>query len=167
MKILSVILGVLLALCGISCTFTPLATFWEAGIFYVVLLLVCGVLGIVRAVSGKKYGINFVFSIISVIAGLLILIVPRLGLITDGMLIYIMASWFILQGIVSIVDGINSKKDSETKQWIWSVVMGVIEILLGMYSFAHPVLLAVTVGVLIGIYFTVSGINMIIEAVRN
>ena len=61
MKIFSIVFGVLIAICGFSCIFTPLITFLEAGYFLVILLFVYGTVGIIRSVSNKTYGIDFVF----------------------------------------------------------------------------------------------------------
>ena len=76
MKIFTIIFGVLVAICGLSCIFTPLVTFLEAGYFLVILLFVYGTVGIIRSVSNKDYGIEFVFDILSIILGIVILVVP-------------------------------------------------------------------------------------------
>ena len=85
MKIFTIIFGVLIAICGLSCIFTPLVTFLEAGYFLVILLFVYGTVGIIRSVSDKTYGIDFVFDILSIILGIVILVVPDLY---DGILVY-------------------------------------------------------------------------------
>ena len=150
-----------MVLCGGSCMFTPLRTFLASGYALMVLLLVYGVVGIVKAIARKEYEVNFAFSIISVIAGLVMVFMPGLTLMADGMFIYIMAVWFILQGIVSIVLSMKFKGAAGGKKWIWGLVLGILGIILGLYSLFHPVLLALTTGILIGVYFIVSGINMI------
>ena len=162
MNVLMIILGILLVLCGGSCIFTPVLTFLQSGYLLMALLLVYGVAGIVKSVSAKEYGTNFVFSIISVIIGLVIAFVPGLALMTDGMLIYMMAGWFILQGVVSIALAIKFKGAQGGKKWIWALVLGIIGVLVGIYSMFHPMMLAFTMGILIGTYFIISGINMIV-----
>ncbi|MBR6259615.1 MAG: hypothetical protein IKR21_05325, partial [Oscillospiraceae bacterium] len=47
------------------------------------------------------------------------------------------------------------------KGWGWGVVIGIIGVLAGIYSFAHPVLTALTAGVLIGLYFVQTGFDLI------
>ena len=96
MKIFTMMFGILLAVCGFSCIFTPIMTFLETGWFLMILLFVYGIMGIIKAVTQKEYKIQFLFSIISVILGAVILFVPGLRLMTDGMLIYLMAGWFLL-----------------------------------------------------------------------
>lgn len=166
MKILSIILGVLLAICGFSCIFTPIMTFIESGYLLAILLLVYGIMGIAKAVSLKRYGLDFIFSILSIIAGLVVIFIPRMLLKTEGILIYIMAAWFIVRGIVSIYMSVKTK-NNENKWWIFGIVIGILSILLGIYSFVHPMLLVLTIGILIGIYFIETGIEMIIMAVQD
>ena len=156
-----------MVLCGGSCIFTPLRTFLASGYALMVLLLVYGVVGIVKAIARKEYEVNFAFSIISVIAGLVMLFMPGLQLMADGVFIYMMAGWFILQGIVSIVLSMKFKGAAGGKKWIWGLVLGILGIILGLYSIFHPVLLALTTGILIGVYFIVSGMNMIFLSSQN
>lgn len=162
MKVFSIILGVIMAICGISCMCTPVMTFLEAGYFLVILLLVYGIAAIVKSVMQKEYGMPFFFGILSVIVGIVIMVVPGLALMTDGMLIYIMAAWFLVQGVVSIVMSFRQKKLVEGKGWIWTLVLGILGVLLGIYSLMHPAILAFTIGILVGVYFIECGINMIV-----
>lgn len=162
MNILMIILGILMILCGGSCMFTPLLTFMQTGYFLMILLFVYGIAGIVKAISSKVYGAAFAFSIISVILGIVVACVPGLVLMTDGMLLYMMAGWFILQGVVSMVVSIKLKGVADGKKWIWGLVLGIIGIILGIYTMFHPMLLALTMGILIGVYFIESGICMIV-----
>lgn len=154
-----------MAICGVSCICTPVMTFLEAGYFLVILLLVYGIGAIVRGVMEKEYGMPFFFGILSVILGIVIMVVPGLKLMTDGMLIYLMAAWFLLQGVVGILVSLKQKKLADNKGWIWTMVLGVLGVLLGLYSLVHPMLLAFTFGILVGIYFIESGISMIVLAV--
>lgn len=162
MNILMIIIGILLIIFGGSCIFTPLMTFIQAGYFLVALLLIYGVAGIIKAIASKEYGVNFAFCIISVIAGIIIPCMPGVILATDGILLYIMAGWFILQGVVSLAASIKFRGIAGGKKWILGLVLGILGILLGIYSIVHPMILAFTMGILIGVYFIESGINMIV-----
>lgn len=95
------------------------------------------------------------------------MVVPGLKMMTTGMLLYIMAGWFIIQGIVSLYRGVKIKKNSDSPMWIWSVISGVLCIVMGLYSAVHPVVLALTMGLMVGFYFIVSGINMITLSAKN
>ena len=164
MKIFTIILGVLMAICGVSCICTPVMTFLEAGYFLVILLLVYGIGAIVKAVMEKEYGLPFLFGILSIILGIVIMVVPGLKLMTDGMLIYFMAVWFLLQGAVGIFMAVRQKNSEESKGWVWVLILGILGVLVGIYSLVHPMLLAFTFGILVGLYFIESGISMIVLA---
>lgn len=166
MKAFTIILGVLLAICGISCMCTPVMTFLEAGYFLVVLLLVYGIAAIMKSVTQKEYGMPFFFGMLSVIVGIVILVVPGLKLLTDGMLIYIMAVWFLMQGVVDIAMSFQKKKLGG-KGWVWTLVLGILGVLLGIYSLVHPLLLVFTFGILVGVYFIECGINMVVLATSS
>ena len=167
MKTLLCVLGVLMGLCGIALASTPIVTFWETSYLFVLLLLVYGAASMARGVTKKEYGGNFLFGILSVVAGLLILFVPGLKFMTSSTIIYLMAVWFLLQGAVFLVFGVRAKKtNAETKKWLGNLVMGVFSIILGIYSLIHPVALAFSVGVLIGIYFIISGINLVFLGIQ-
>jgi len=154
-------------ICGVSCMFTPLVTFIDTGYFIVILVAIYGMLGIIRAISEKRYGAGFVFGILSVIFGVVTLFFPRLMLLADGMMIYMTAAWFVLQGFVSVFTAISLKKSTESKMWILLLIFGIIGVLLGGYSFFHPALVAVSVGFLIGFYFIETGFTMLFSSARK
>ena len=160
MMVVSIILGILLVIGGFSCLFTPLATFLSAGHFITILLLVYGVLGIVRFCTKKAGGLEFFVSILAVIAGVVALTRPGRELVNDRLLLYIIASWLFVQGAVSIILAIQARH--ERRGWFWGVIVGILGVLAGVYSFAHPILTAVTAGVLIGFYFIQTGFDMIV-----
>ena len=54
MKIFTMMFGILLAVCGFSCMFTPIMTFLETGWFLMILLFVYGIMGIIKAVTQKE-----------------------------------------------------------------------------------------------------------------
>lgn len=161
MQIFMIILGVVFILCGISCMFTPLLTTMELGYFFIALLLVYGIARIVKSVSAKEYGLDIALGILSVLLGLAILFIPGLKAMTTGALLYVMAGWFVVQGIISIINAMKRKKSESGSMWIWGICSGVLCLLMGIYSAIHPIVLALTMGLMVGLYFIVSGINMI------
>ena len=121
MKIISMILGIILTIFGVSMIFTPIATFLNTGYFFAIMLLTCGIMGVITNVSSR----DFVFAIISTVLGIIMAVAPSMRLFADGMLLYIMAYWFILQGIVSIFIAVKAKK-AEKKQWGWILAIGIL-----------------------------------------
>ena len=163
MKIMLWVLGGLMSVCGVLLAATPLMTFWETNYFFIVLLIVYGFGSILRGITKKAFDSNFLFGILSLAAGLAILFVPGLKFMTSTTIIYMLAIWFLLQGAVTLTMGLRGKKHgAETSKWLGNIVMAVLCFILGIYSLSHPVALAFSVGMLLGIYFIVSGINLVI-----
>ena len=134
MGVLSIVLGVLMVIAGFSCIFTPIMTFLDAGYFIVILIGIYGIAGIFKSVGTKKFGVGFVFSILSAIFAL----------------------------IVTIIASIQLKKAKENKIWIFELIIGILAVILGCYSFFHPMLVALSIGLLIAVYFIETGITMIV-----
>ena len=160
MNVLSIIIGILLVICGFSCMFTPIATFLATGYYLLILLLVYGIFGIIRYFQKQSTPLNLIVSILAVIVGILCLIYPGTSLEINGLILKLIAVWLIIQGVVNIVTSINARE--EQKGWIWGVIVGILGILVGIYSFAHPGVEALTIGVLIGLYFVEAGFDMIV-----
>jgi uncharacterized membrane protein HdeD (DUF308 family) len=159
MSVFSIIFGILLVIGGFSCMFTPLATFLSSGYYITAMLLVYGLFGIIRFVKKQAGGLELCVSIFALLAGILALFRPGEVLVFDRMVLIFIAAWLVVQGIVSIMISVNSR--NVKKGWVWGLISGILGVLVGLYSFAHPVLTAVTAGVLIGFYFVQAGFNMI------
>lgn len=139
--------------------FTPFATLLSAGYFIGILLLVYGIFGIFKAATLKGGVLEWILSILSVIVGVYAIVRPGSTLVIDGMLIYLLAAFFLVEGAIHIVLAIKTK--FVNKHWYWGLIAGILGVLLGIYSFAHPMFSAFTVGVLIGFFFVELGISMV------
>ena len=163
MTVLSIIVGVLLIIAGISLLATPLITFLGTGYFVIILFFVIGVFGVIRAIADKRYGIEFVFALLSLILGIVGFVVPGAALMNNFVMLYLAAGWFFVRGILSIVGAIQSRSaGAESGVVALGIILGVLELIVGVYSIIHPTVLAVAIGLLIGIYFIEAGINMIL-----
>ena len=79
------------------------------------------------------------------------------------MLLYLAAGWFIIHGILSIVAAIGSKRDGDdTTTVVLCIVLGMVELIIGIYSILHPGMMTIALGILIGFYFIETGINTIV-----
>ena len=157
-----VILGVLMILGGISLMATPLITFMSSGVFIIVLFFIWGLFGIIRGISEKRYDKEFFFAILSLILGIASLAVPGALAMTNSVLLYLAAAWFILHGVLTIIASVENKRNAGTAFVILGVIMGVLEVITGIFSIIHPGSLAVYLGLLIGFYYVETGLSTII-----
>lgn len=161
MSVLLLILGILMIILGISCAVTPLATLAAAGYFIAVVLIVSGISGIITGFQFKVYGMNFVVSILALILGVLAVVRPG-GIETiDTILIYLFAAWLLVRGISSVSLSLKLRKLDISNDWILGLITGILGIVLGIYSFIHPSVPAVAIGLLIAFYFIEEGIDII------
>ena len=165
MTVLFIIFGILMLVCGFSCLFTPLLNFLSAGYFIIILITAYGIIGIIRGIRQKKYGVGFVFSILSVILGVCMLFFPNLVLITDSIMLYLTAAWFVLMGIVTITSAVTVTKATGSSIWILQLILGILAVILGVISFFQPIIMALSIGTLIGIYFIETGFTLIFTGI--
>ena len=162
MTVLFIILGILMIISGISFMATPLITFISSGYVIAIMALVYGITGIIRAITRKEYGLIFVFDILSALLGILVLFIPQLTLLIDSANLVIFAIWFIVMGVISIINAVTVTKATGSGLWVLQLIFGILGILLGIFSFSQPLVSALTIGIMIGIYFIEVGITMII-----
>lgn len=160
MTVLFIIFGILMIACGFSCMFTPLYTFLRMEYFIVILMLVFGIVGIIKSIAGKRFGVSFVFDILSVILGIVLLVFPGTLLFAESVSLIITAIWIMMMGIVTIFDSIKYTKPLGGGMWILQLIFGILAILLGAYSFFNPLLLAISFGIMIGIFFIETGFTL-------
>ena len=159
---LIVIIGTLMIIGGISLAATPLMTFVTAGYFIIILFFVAGIIGIIRAVHEKRYDRSFIFSILSIVLGMAGLVTPGAAAMNNFTLLYMAATWLFVHGVMTIISSAGKKDKGDTFLKIIGVILGVLEICLCVYSVAHPVVLAINIGILIGLYYIEQGVNTII-----
>lgn len=167
MTALSIILGILLAVCGVLCLCTPVGTAFGLMYFFIVLLFVFGIMSLVRNIANRTFGIDFVFSIITIVLGCFIVFSPNASFFTELAMIYTMAAWLIVRGIVGIVIAAKAKKFTGGGVFAAALIVSIFVIIAGIYSFFHPVYFSAFIGILAGVYFIVEGIDMIVFAVVN
>ncbi len=157
MVILSIILGILLIIAGVSCAFTPLGTFMAAGYLICIVMLIFGIVGIVRGFQKKATALEVVVSVLALIVGIVALFRPGDKLVLDTIVLYLLSAWFVCVGVVSIVESVQDRGSG----WVLGLIIGIICVILGLYSFVHPMFTAVTAGILIGFFFIGTGISLI------
>jgi uncharacterized membrane protein HdeD (DUF308 family) len=155
--ICAIVLGVLLlAQPGI----TALTLVVVMGVYW----LVDGVFDAVHALLHRapQWGWRLAGGIISAIAGLVVLASPIMStILTVALLFWILVIGAIISGIFSIIHGLQAAPRS----W-WSVLLGVLKIVLAVLLLQDPLLGTLTLVPVLGLLAIVNGIVAIIWAVQ-
>jgi uncharacterized membrane protein HdeD (DUF308 family) len=157
---LLILLGVLTVIFGVVAVGSPLITGVAVTVFVGFLLLGSGVTQIIHALKSKQWGTGFwgtVIGLLGVVAGLLMIFRPMVGLVTMTMLL---AIYFLVDGISEIIAAFRIKPD---QGWGWVLFNGIIAVLLGFMIWRQwPVSGAWAIGLLVGIHILLTGWSMII-----
>ena len=145
---------------------TPLATdmalVWVFGVFMFV--QACGELSTYsdRKAAGYADGFSLAMSIISLIFGLLLIFSWSMDLAAAEVLLFFVFFWLIVGGVMSIVGAIQAKGALGLSP-VWGILPGIIMIICGFFGVAHPILGAISVGIIAGINIVASGIELIVK----
>lgn len=157
---LLIFLGVLTVVFGVIAVGSPLITGVAVAVFVGFLLLASGVTQIIHALKSKQWGTGFwgtAIGMLGVVAGLMMIFRPMIGLVTMTMLL---AIYFLVDGISEIIAAFRIKPD---QGWGWVLFNGIIAVLLGLMIWRQwPVSGAWAIGLLVGIHILLTGWSMII-----
>ena len=161
MSILTIILGIVMIIGGAVCLSTPIATTLGIMYFYMILTFVTGVVFLAKCIVYKRFGLDLFFAIISLIAGGFMVFSPQVGFATETIILYIMASWLIIRGVVGIVNAFAAKPYIGGGMFALCLISSILVIGSGIYSFIHPLVFAGFLGILACCYFIVEGVDLI------
>ncbi len=165
MLAISVIVGFLFIICGIYSIAAPVGTFFSTTYFLAALMFVYGIFGIIRFFKRRALVPEFIVSILSVVIGFVYLFrpgnTPAVGNLIgfDRVILFLIAGWFLIKGCVNVYLSVRTRFIN--RRWIIGFLVGLLSIVLGIYSFIYPYNEAAVVGVLIGMWFIESGIDIL------
>jgi uncharacterized membrane protein HdeD (DUF308 family) len=122
--------GIILIVIGVLAFIAP-ATF---AIFVGAYMLVDGFAMLISGFGDQPAGESrwplIIIGILGVIAGLLLLFYPQLGLLT---LTYVIAAWAIITGILTIISAIRLRQEIDNEWWL--IISGVLAVIFGVLVF--------------------------------
>lgn len=154
--------GVLLAVIGALALLQPIATGLATGLLLAFVLISGGVLGILAGFTAKgwrSHWLDVAVGLLSLLLGLAVLWNPFLGAFS---LVWAIGLWLLVCGGLEVSAGFRPALHRG-----WLILLGVIDILLGIYLvLAGPADALVILAVLVGLSFLVRGIFLAIFGLR-
>ena len=156
-----------LLLRGLLAIVFGLVTFARPGITIVVLVLFWGayalVDGIFEVIAGvrAKWGSLILLGVLGIIAGIVTFMWPG---ITAAVLLYIIAFWAIVAGVMQIAAAIRLRKEV-TGEWLW-ILSGLCTVILGVLLIARPGAGAVSLVWLIASFAIAWGVLLVMLSFR-
>ena len=163
-KILVIILGILLIVGSIFLIARPGVAFSMLGYFMALALLVNGIASIITWFKLKdtiKPSVwHLVSAIISIIFAISVFSDVFFKFAAEIVLMYMVAFWFLITGIMRIVMSFNMKKDGFDKWWVF-LILGILLVICGIMSIANPVVLMFAIGLNLAINMMFCGVDLI------
>ncbi|RIK52839.1 MAG: hypothetical protein DCC57_09315 [Chloroflexi bacterium] len=157
--------GIAAILFGVLAFIWPGVTIATLVLLFGAYALVDGVFGLFAAFGARSYESNWwmlaLGAVASIIFGLLVFFWPG---ITALVLLYMIASWAIITGIVEIVAAIQLRKEITGEFWL--ILAGILSVIFGIYVFIFPGAGALGLIWAIGAYAIVLGIALIMLSFR-
>lgn len=156
--------GILAVLFGLAALIWPGLTLFVLIVIYGAYALVDGVFAVVagiRAGSGSRRTLLVIEGVIGILAGLIVLIWPSISAFA---VLYIIAFWAILGGIIRIVAAISLRREIDNE---WAMVLGgILSIIFGLVLAVLPGVGLLSLAWLIGIFALGVGATLIVLAFR-
>ena len=171
-KVLMVIAGIFLIVTGLYCLFTPGLTYLMVGYAIGLSIVIDAFARFVFWWQAKKEGMAdgwmLTSAILSSVLGFFILNDAILQLGIDVFIVYYIASWLIIQGIIMIIRACklrNAHKEWDTQvlgtRWYLPLILGILIIAFGILSIFNPVIIAAAIGIFIGLGIISCGASLI------
>jgi uncharacterized membrane protein HdeD (DUF308 family) len=103
------------------------------------------------------------FGVVSIVAGVLALAWPGPTLVV---LAVVFGAELIVWGVYRLVGAITFGDAGGGARTLWAI-LGVLSLLLGFYALRHIVITLLSLGLLLGIFWLVDGIGLIVSAVEH
>ncbi|HKD17436.1 MAG TPA: HdeD family acid-resistance protein [Thermoanaerobaculia bacterium] len=152
--------GIVAILFGVLALTRPLLTIAALVLFWGAYALVDGIFELIEGVR-TKYGMLIFLGILGIAAGLITFFWPA---ITAIVLLYIIAFWAIVVGVMQIGAAIRLRKEVQG-EWLW-ILSGVCMVILGVLLIARPGPGAVSLVRVIGWFAIVWGFLLVMLAFR-
>ena len=154
----SLILGILLLVCGVMMLFTPYEAYIMVAIFIPIAILVHGIRSIASYSNSKKEGAPqgwiLADGILSAVIGIWLLFQPAAAAVS---LPFIFGFWILFAGVLRLMGGFSGKDAVKGSGWL--IVWGIIGIITGLLLLNHPLFTGVIISYLVIWAFIFIGIQ--------
>lgn len=160
-----IVQGVLSLIMGVVFLFLPFESVWVLAIFFGAWILVTGIFGVIGHFARDRElrsGWALVSAIASIIAGLLVLVLPGVAAVA---VVYVMAFWAIVLGLFTAIGSFRLRSLGAGAWWV-GLIAGILAVVLGIMMLINTGAALLGIVWLIGIYAIIEGVSAIVLGVR-
>jgi uncharacterized membrane protein HdeD (DUF308 family) len=157
--------GAVAIIFGIIAFFMPIVTLFAVTLLFGAYALIDGLVNLMAAMRSRSYGQHWLEFLLEGIIGLAVAVITvAWPAITLAMLIYVIAAWAIVTGVLEIVAAIRLRRQIK-REWLL-VLAGSASLVFGVLLFAAPGPGALVLAWWIGGYIFAFGVLMLGLALR-
>ena len=157
--------GVLAIILGILIFLNPAIALVSLITLFGAYMLVDGVFAIIAAVrdraSNPRWWVAILEGVVGIVAGILTFVLPG---VTSLVLLYIVAAWALITGVMQIIAAIELRKEISGEFWLG--LSGFLSALFGVLLIANPGDGLLTLLTLVAIYAIIGGVILIMLGLR-
>lgn len=163
----ALILGILFILVSLLSFSDPVGDLISLVIFFAIFAIIKGVYELIarnalKNLTGYKAFFPIIIGVVDIIVGIYLLFNLNIGV---AVLPFVFAIWFIIDSVFSLFTLDLAKTFSRGYFW-FALIMNILGIILGFMLLSNPLVSALTLGFLVGVYLMIFGITQIIYAFR-
>jgi uncharacterized membrane protein HdeD (DUF308 family) len=155
--------GVLAIIFGLVALFFPGIALLAFITVFAVYAIIDGIIAVVEAIreraTANRWWWVLIEGILSILAGIFAIVYPG---VTALVLLYIVAAWAILTGIMEIVTAVTLR-EYLSREWAL-IIAGALSIVFGIILFVRPGLGLLSILWLVGVYSIIFGVLFIVRA---
>lgn len=161
MRVLTIISGVLLILTGVFCFANPGETFLSLAFILGLIMVISSVIqGIAywwgRSDQSDNNGWILTEAILTFVLGVLVL---SSQIAADVAIPMVFGLWVMFSGILRVVTATMINRSNKKANFIWTLIIGLLCGLGGLYAFLNSVIAGLAIAMLLGILFILQGIS--------
>jgi uncharacterized membrane protein HdeD (DUF308 family) len=160
MRIITIISGILFVLSGLWCIVNQGVTFAALAFVLGLVMMIVGIIGVISFFSIKdRLDMAWALeeAIITIILGGIVL---SNQLATELLVVMFFGMWLLFSACNRLIASWTMKKQ-EHQGWRWICVLAVLSLIAGVYSFFNVTLEGLAMGMLVGIFFLLQGVNIL------
>lgn len=162
MRVLTIISGVLLVLTGVFCFANPGETFLSLAFMLGLIMVVTSVIQGIAYCWGRSGNQNdnngwiLTEAIITFVLGVLVL---SSKIAADVAIPMVFGMWVMFSGILRVVTATMINRANKRTNFAWTLIVGLLCALGGLYAFLNPDIANLAIAVLLGILFLLQGVS--------
>lgn len=153
----NLVAGIIMLLLGVFIWFNPFGTMLALAFYLGIGFVLAGGFYIMSSIDIKS-GWYLLVGVLDLIVGLILM--ANLG-VTAASLPIILALWCLTVGIIQIIGAFEIKRSG--RPWAWSVMMGIAGVIFGLIILAYPLVGAITISTVTGLYAVMFGLLQLAE----